>query len=219
MANKAFEELIRDATNATPPYLVDDYIPVIRGGVTRHILGNSLSSTSGKNTISSKISDYTVLVTDSGTHFNNSFATGTVNFTLPNAESGLNYLFTVYSAQLINVICIGGDVIKGGTVFSANRISSLLPYSVLVLEAHDVDTWIITSVVGTWDTTNVSINSITKDLSFSKFIPDRIVASLREPGNNNLIISVFIPERVTSSVFIPGNKNLAFTTSIPDRTP
>ena len=99
--------------------------------------------------ILTKTANYTVLTGDTGTHFNNIGATGEVDFTLPAAAVGLNYVFAIFAAQTLKIITNGGDLLKSD-VFSASNISNNVPYSVLSLEAHGTGIWVIVSATGAW---------------------------------------------------------------------
>jgi hypothetical protein len=215
MANVSFEVLIKDAPNTTPPYLVTDYVPVIRDGVTRHILGSNLIKTdlsnttfadgSGNFTFSgwvankvktvTKTGNYSVLVTDSGSYFNNIGATVGINLTLPVAAAGLVYGFVSYTSQVLRIIRNGSDLIKNGVGFSETNLGSSSPYSSLILQAHGAGIWVVTSVVGTW------------------------YSDLISPERGNLVFTTSAPVVLDNRIISPGRVDLVFTTSIPDRTP
>lgn len=59
-----------------------------------------------------KTADYTVLVTDNGTCFDNIGAVGAVNFTLPAIANGLAYNFRVCADQSVTVTSAEGDNIE-----------------------------------------------------------------------------------------------------------
>lgn len=99
-----------------------------------------------------KTGNYTVLSTDTETHFDNTGAAGTVNFTLPTAVAGYQYTFYVSAAQTLTVTAVGSDTIRNaGTVSAAaGNITSNTIGSTLRLYAPAALKWIITTITGTW---------------------------------------------------------------------
>lgn len=100
----------------------------------------------------SETTAYTVLVGDSGTHFDNIGATGSVVLTLPTAAAGLRYCGAVYAAQTLEFLAGASDKIASGTTEGAagGNIQASLPYASVCFEAHAAGQWVVTSQTGTW---------------------------------------------------------------------
>ena len=100
----------------------------------------------------SKTSAYPVVVADSGTHFDNIGAVGSVTFTLPAAATGLNYCFLVSAAQTVVVTVQTGEKIAVGLTNSAasGNITATAAFSQACLEAHAASQWVARSTTGTW---------------------------------------------------------------------
>lgn len=96
--------------------------------------------------------DYAVLTSDSGKHFNNIGAVGTVIFSLPPAAAGLEFSFAVYVTQILRVLANTGDQIAIGDLNSAaaGNVESNLPFSSIKIECHDGAQWIASSSIGSW---------------------------------------------------------------------
>lgn len=96
-----------------------------------------------------KTSNYNVLLTDNGTHFNNIGASAEVDFTLPAAAAGLSFSFAILAAHVLKVIANGGDLLKSD-VFSAGNISNNVIYSSLTIESHEAGIWLVSAATGSW---------------------------------------------------------------------
>lgn len=114
----------------------------------------TLTATQGKMGITpvTKTSAYTVAAGDSGTHFDNIGATGSVVLTLPTAAAGLNYCMAVYASFTLEALAQTGDKIASGTTEGASggNIQSASPYDSVCFEAHGTNQWVVTSQTGTW---------------------------------------------------------------------
>lgn len=99
-----------------------------------------------------KTAAYTVLVADSGTHFDNIGASGSVVLTLPTAAAGLQYCMAVYASFTLEALAQTGDKIASGTTEGASggNIQSASPYNSVCFEAHGANQWVVTSITGTW---------------------------------------------------------------------
>ena len=80
-----------------------------------------------KVNVVAKTSDYTVKASESGTFFTSTGGTAAVNFTLPTAADGLNYLF--YSTDVVsftvtsgsaNIIVADDDIAASSVIFIAS---------------------------------------------------------------------------------------------------
>lgn len=113
-----------------------------------------VSRTSGDGTVpvSSHTGDYSVLAADSGTHFDNIGAAGTVIFSLPSVAAGLSFGFLVSAAQTVRVAAAGSEQIAiGGTNSAAGgNVESNTPFSFIQVESHGVGQWVASSSVGSW---------------------------------------------------------------------
>lgn len=111
------------------------------------------SSSLGANVITStKTSNYTVIVSDRGTHFDNIGASAQVDFTLPTAAAGLNYCFAVDASQTVRVIAVGSDKISLGSTNSATagNLSSGTSLSNLCIASQKAAQWMTISGQGPW---------------------------------------------------------------------
>lgn len=105
-------------------------------------------------TIAHKTANYSVTIADSGTHFDNLGAGGTVVFALPSAGAeGLYYCFAVLAAQTLELLPFGTDSISVGVTSTAvgGNVLANTPYSSICLECHSSGRWIASSVVGGWN--------------------------------------------------------------------
>src|SRR5438445_8029066 len=86
---------------------------------------------------STKINNYVVLSANSGTYFDNGAAAGEVDFTLPAALPGLNYCFSVVTAQIVKIVAATGEKIAVGLYNSAasGNVVSNVPFSSLCIYA------------------------------------------------------------------------------------
>ena len=126
---------------------------VVNGGNVT--LGEATKNTTvvgQKVPISSKTSAYPVVAADSGTHFDNIGAGGSVTFTLPAAAAGLNYCFLVSAAQTVVVTVQTGEKIAVGLTNSAasGNITATAAFSEACVEAHAASQWVARAVTGTW---------------------------------------------------------------------
>ena len=151
MADKEFQQAVRDAANVISTLTSVDFIPIIRDNSIYHLLGDFFNQLVARVNfeIKSKINNYTILDSENRTHFNNLFATGEVDFTLPLAAEGLSYSFTVLEAQVLKIICVGGDLIKND-VFSAGNLSCSTIYSILTIESPKTGIWVVMYSTGAW---------------------------------------------------------------------
>lgn len=112
-----------------------------------------------------KTADYTIPTvsadnTESNTIYTNQAASGTINFTLPAATSGLNSVFTfiVVTAQTLKVTAGSGDSIRiAGSVTSIGSpngdiSSSTIGDVVMIVNVNSTE-WIAISTIGTWTVT------------------------------------------------------------------
>ncbi len=100
----------------------------------------------------SKSSDYQVVATESGRHFNNTGASGTVIFTLPPAADQLQYCFFRTAAQLLRVDAGPSVKISVGVNQTANDgyVEATTDQAGICLEAHGANQWLARSIIGTW---------------------------------------------------------------------
>lgn len=101
-----------------------------------------------------KTSNFTVLTTDTGTWFNNSGAAGTITNTLPAAAVGLNYKFTVVTAQNVSVKAVGSDTIRivGQVTAGAGGIACATVGSSIDIYCPIAGQWIVASTNTPWTT-------------------------------------------------------------------
>jgi hypothetical protein len=115
------------------------------GGGPTAILANEATTT--------KTSNYAIPNTDSGQHFDNTGASGEVDFTLPAYSAGLRYCFTVTTAQTLKVIAPASNNIAIGTTNSAaaGNIAASAVYSTACIYATTVSNqWAAKSATGSW---------------------------------------------------------------------
>lgn len=95
---------------------------------------------------------YTVVEASSGTIHTNNGALAQVEFLLPTAASGLEYVFVVRDTDGIKITASGGDIIRiaNSTSSSGGNATSSTIGDVLRIVALDDTEWIATSVIGTW---------------------------------------------------------------------
>jgi hypothetical protein len=100
-----------------------------------------------------KTSNYALLASDSGIHFDNTAAAGEVDFTLPTYAAGLRYCFTVTAAQTLKVIAPASNKIAVGALNSAaaGNITASAVYANACLYATSVSNqWAAEATTGTW---------------------------------------------------------------------
>lgn len=99
-----------------------------------------------------KTANYTVVVSDSGKHFNNVGAAGSVTFTLPTGAAGMQYTFEVDATQTITIQAGGSDTIRNGTVVSAagGTMTANANGCIVHLVCTKANTWKVKSIIGTW---------------------------------------------------------------------
>lgn len=102
--------------------------------------------------ITTKTTNYTATVADSGTSFNNNGASGSVNIFLPAATKGLTYCGVVATAQTFQFTAHDTNLIYSGAIVSSSggNINSNTPYSYIQLECHLSGIWLVTFLTGTW---------------------------------------------------------------------
>jgi hypothetical protein len=117
------------------------------------ITAASTGSAAGSILTITKTSNYTVLTSDNGKHFNNIAAGGAVELDLPAAAAGLSFGFAVDATQYIQVNADGTDVIYVGANNSAagGFVRSNVAAAYLVLVAHGTGKWKTMSLVGPWN--------------------------------------------------------------------
>lgn len=111
--------------------------------------GNATSSI--LETIQTKTSNYTLLTTDSGKRFDNTGATGEVDFTLPTYSAGLSYCFTVTAVQTLKIIAPTSNKIAFATTNSASagNISANAVYASICIYATSVSNqWAVSNGTG-----------------------------------------------------------------------
>jgi hypothetical protein len=110
------------------------------------------ASGSGLVPISAKTASYSVVAADSGTRFNNTGATIAIDFTLPVAAPGLNYVFTVDAAFLMRVVATGTEKIAIGTVNSAagGNVSAIVGFATISIFSHKALQWEVSAATGSW---------------------------------------------------------------------
>lgn len=100
-------------------------------------------------------SSYNVAFADSGTYFDNDAVSVPITATLPPPSPGLNYHFTVTSAQLFQIKASAGVSIAIGTVESVpgGSLSSNFLYSSVYIYAPSgvSNQWVAESETGGWD--------------------------------------------------------------------
>jgi hypothetical protein len=107
-------------------------------------IGDASGAMLSRVVTAAKTANYPVVANDSGAHFDNTGASGEVDFSLPAAASGLRYCFAVYAAQTLKVIANGTDKIAIAASNSAaggNATANAL-YASLCIEAHGTGQWI-----------------------------------------------------------------------------
>ena len=90
---------------------------------------------------------------DTNTDFDNTGASGEVDFTLPAYAAGLRYCFMVTAAQTLKVIAPASAKIAIGTTNSAaaGNIAASAVYSTACLVATSVpNQWVTKSTTGSW---------------------------------------------------------------------
>lgn len=125
--------------------------------------GSDIALTAGAVTFSSNVRylstenaqtvNYPVTVADSGTHFTNDGATGSVQFTLPTAATGLTYSFSCTAAQVLTVTVGTGSIFGFGTLTGATRTITgttvAFRYSSFTVTCYDGSNWVMHEVIGT----------------------------------------------------------------------
>ena len=76
-----------------------------------------------KVNVVTKVADYTVLASESGTFFTNRGATAAVNFTLPAFASGLNYLFYAAADFAVTVTSGTADLMIADNDVAADSLA------------------------------------------------------------------------------------------------
>ncbi len=104
----------------------------------------------------SKTGNYSVVVADTGTAFDNVGAAGTVVFTLPAATVGQTYTFNKVVGQILTITPQAGDTIRfngltkaAGASVSTNANTGT-DWQSCTLMCFQAGFWIATSAVGTW---------------------------------------------------------------------
>jgi hypothetical protein len=97
--------------------------------------------------MTTKTASYTVLLTETGAHFDNVGATGAVTFTLPAATRTFNYCFTVDAVFSVIVKAAGSDKIALAAANSAagGQIAASAPYASACIESHKAGQWLVIS--------------------------------------------------------------------------
>lgn len=100
-----------------------------------------------------KTTNYTIVSSDNGRHFNTLGASGAVTFTLPSSAVDFTVGFMVGAAHALNIDAAGTDVIHlaGLETSAGGQVSSDVPYAFLKIECHSTGHWAVTSIIGPWD--------------------------------------------------------------------
>jgi len=115
--------------------------------------GTFSGALTGYEATTTKTSNYNVAVADVAQHFDNTGASGEVDFTLPAYAAGLRYCFTVTAAQTLKVIAPASNKIAIGTTNSAaaGNITASATYSTACIYATAVSNqWVAESTTGSW---------------------------------------------------------------------
>jgi hypothetical protein len=107
---------------------------------------------SGLVPISVKTGNYSVLAADTAATFLNTGATIAIDFTLPAAVAGLNYVFTADSAFLMRVIALGTEKIAIGKDNSAagGNVATIMAFSSIWVVAIRAGQWVARAATGPW---------------------------------------------------------------------
>ena len=110
----------------------------------------------GDITVTSKSSDYTLTSGDSGGMF---VGTGFMQFTLPTAVAGLNYIIYNDLNDQVSIFPASGDSIRNNTTVrtSPQGWYTCIRGTAIKLVAIDATDWVATAVVGTLQTTSCPI--------------------------------------------------------------
>ncbi len=114
---------------------------------------DSAGSFEVKKTPLSKTTNYNVLASDNNTFFDNTGASGEVDFALPTYAAGLIFYFTVTAAQILKIIAPASNKIAIGATNSATagNILNNTPYSTICIFATTIsDQWAAMSMTGNW---------------------------------------------------------------------
>jgi len=136
-----------------------DEIPIARGGANFRLNAGRFSSTN--RIVTSQTSNYSVLSSDSGVFFTNTGASAEVDFTLPSAVSGLQYIFYVDPPHTLKVIAAGGAVIRylstlsaiNGSISSTATGNKLSLLCIGVSSADSLSEWVVDTLEGAWSIT------------------------------------------------------------------
>lgn len=114
--------------------------------------GSAMGSLVTSRLITTKTSNYSLLVTDSFAILSNSGAAGEVDFTLPTWAAGLMYTFDVEAAQTLKVIAPGTDTIRiAGSVSAAGgNVTNGTIGGTLTIVATISGKWVALNHEGTW---------------------------------------------------------------------
>lgn len=109
----------------------------------------------GNVSVSNKTTNFSALSTESGTRYTNNGAAGTVVGSLPAATVGLNFGFSVATAQILRADADGTDTINwAGTVSAAGgTIEGNVVGWFIMLECHVTGKWTVTQSQGGWTVT------------------------------------------------------------------
>lgn len=112
------------------------------------------------NITQSKTANYTVVGTDNGATFDNTGATGEVDFTLPAEANNMNFTFCVVAAFTVKVIAPTGVKIAIGASNSAaaGNVSNATPFGCVTLYSPNGATtqWVARNSTGTWTVTELA---------------------------------------------------------------
>jgi len=150
--NLPFNTFVTTLPVANTPSMSGDMLAIVQNGSTKNlnITGLLLTARQKQNVATSAI-NYTLVATDSGTYFDNSGATGEVDFTLMTLTAGFWAGFTVMASQTLKILAPAGATLNMGTASGTSLVSSL-PYSFVSLFApHGATTqWVVDRIIGTW---------------------------------------------------------------------
>jgi hypothetical protein len=101
-----------------------------------------------RHPMATKTANYSVTPQDSGTHFDNIGATGTVIFTLPSAVRNNNFCFTVDAAFTLRIAAhdAADKIAIGGTnSLAGGNIQASAPFAGICIKSHRAGQWVTTS--------------------------------------------------------------------------
>ncbi len=121
-------------------------------GTNYYAVTSGASGSGGGIVMVSKTTNYTLVSSDNGTHFDNIGAIVGITFTMLAAVRGFSAAFLVDAAHSVAVAAGGTDVIRyGGNVTAGGgNIASSTVGAYLALESHQAGEWVAMSFLGDW---------------------------------------------------------------------